>query len=102
MYRLPGRSKDLERYLSKPPSGPDGVAPNEVVACQSDCPSHFSIEGYKAFGTLLLGSNIIYWNILTQLASPTLDFSKIETQCLLSQIVTQVGVFGPHIERANH
>ncbi|KAF9695776.1 hypothetical protein EKO04_006190 [Ascochyta lentis] len=102
MYRMPGRSKALERYLSKPPSAPNGLMPNEVVACQSDCPHHFSIEEYKAFGTLPLGCHIFYSNILTQLAAPTLDFAKVETQCLISQTVTQVGLPSAHVERANH
>ncbi|KAJ4362800.1 hypothetical protein N0V95_001292 [Ascochyta clinopodiicola] len=102
MYQMPGRSKALERYLSKPVSAPDGVTPNEVVACQSDCPPHLSIEEYKAFGALPLGRNIFYSNILTQLATPTLDFAKIETQCLVLQTVTQVGPPSAHVERASH
>ncbi|KAF1930947.1 uncharacterized protein M421DRAFT_57599 [Didymella exigua CBS 183.55] len=102
MHRMPGRSRGLERFLSKPTSSPDGLTPNEVVASQSDCPPHFSIEEYKAFGALPLGRNIFYSNILTQLAAPTLDFSKVETQCLILQTVTQVGVPDGRVERASH
>jgi hypothetical protein len=101
-YRMPDRSKVLERYLHKPPSAPDGIPPNEVVATLSDCPSHFSIEELKAFGGLPLGGHIFYSNILTQLAIPTLDFSKVETQCLVSQTVTQVGISNNEVERTSH
>lgn len=100
--QLPARSKALGRYLQKPPSAPDGVPPNEVIASLSECPPHFSLEEYKAFGALSLGRNIFYSNIITQLASPTLDFSKVETQCLIQQTVTQVGLSSGSVERANH
>jgi hypothetical protein len=102
MYSMPDRSKTLGRFLSKPTSSPDGIAPNEVVASQSECPPHFSIEEYKAFGTLPLGRNIFYSNILTQLAAPTLDWSKVETQCLMLQIVTQAGLPDGSVERTSH
>ncbi|KAJ4987967.1 hypothetical protein SVAN01_06542 [Stagonosporopsis vannaccii] len=100
--RLPARSQSLDRCLQKPPSAPDGIPPNEVVASLSECPSHFSLEEYKAFGTLSLGRNIFYSNILTQLAMPTLDFSKVETQCLVQQTITQVGLSNGSVERTNH
>ncbi|KAF2622185.1 hypothetical protein BU25DRAFT_403259 [Macroventuria anomochaeta] len=102
MYQMPARSKALEHYLHKPPSAPDGVQPNEVIASLSDCPPHLSIEEYKAFGALPLGRNIFYSNILMQLAIPTLDFSKVETQCLMSQTVTQVGLPNGDVERTSH
>lgn len=102
MYQMPARSKALELFLQKHPSAPDGVQPNEVIASLADCPAHMSIEEFKAFGTLPLGRNIIYSNILTQLAIPIVDFSKVETQCLVSQIVTQVGLPSDDVERINH
>ncbi|KAH6614844.1 hypothetical protein C7974DRAFT_475294 [Boeremia exigua] len=101
-HRLPHRSKALERFLQKPPSAPDGVQPNEVIASLSDCPPHLSLEEYKAFGTLSQGRNIFYSNILTQLAAPTLDFSKVETQCMVLQTVTQAGLPNETVERINH
>jgi hypothetical protein len=95
MHRMPNtRTRALERFMFRPPSTPDGPSPNEVIASLSDCPEHFSIDEYKAFGMLPLGRNILYSNILTQLAAPTVDFSKAETQTLVLQIVGQVGV--PH------
>ena len=102
VYRMPALSKALDVYLQKLPSNPDGVPPNEVIANLSDCPPHLSIEEFKAFGALPLGRNIFYSNILTQLATPTLDFSKVETQCLILQTVTQVGVPNSKVERVSH
>ncbi|KAG9202858.1 hypothetical protein G6514_003880 [Epicoccum nigrum] len=78
------------------------LGPNEVIASLPDCPPHFSIEEYKAFSALPLGREIFYSNILTQLAIPTLDFSKVETQCLILQTVTQTGLPGGTVERVNH
>jgi hypothetical protein len=102
MQQMPASSKALERYLQKIPSTPDGAPPNEVIASLPDCPPHFSIEEYKAFGALPLGHDIFYSNILTQLAMPTLDFSKVETQCLILQTVTQTGLPDGNVERVNH
>ena len=102
LYKLPAISKALGHYLQKSPSKHDGVHPNEVIASLSDCPPHFSIEEYKAFGALPFGHDIFYSNILTQLAMPTVDFSKVETQCLILQTVTQTGLPDGNVERVNH
>jgi hypothetical protein len=71
-------------------------------ASLSDCPTHLSIEEYKAFGTMAFGRQIIYPNVLTQLASSAIDFTKVETQCLILQIVQQSGLPSGDIERTNH
>lgn len=93
LYRMPNaRSKALERFLYRPPSCPDGVTSNEVIASLIDCPAHFSLEEYKSFGMLPSGRNIIYSNILAQLATPSIDFAKPETHTLLLQLVEQCGV----------
>lgn len=102
MYQMPVHSKSLEAFLQKYPSTPDGTQPNEVIASLADCPSHLSVEEYEALCALPFGRNIIYSNILTQLATPTVDFSKVETQCLISQTVTQVGLPNDRVERINH
>jgi len=103
MYRMPdGRSKVLERFLHRPPSGPDGIQPNEVIASLSDCPAHFSIDEYKSFGMLPLGRHIIYPNILAQLAAPTVDFTKAETQTLLLQVIQQTGMQNGTPSRTSH
>lgn len=81
----------LERFMSRPPTAPNGVQPNVVIADLADCPAHLSLDEYKALGTLSLGQNIIYTNVLTQLAAPVIDLTKPETQTLLLQSIGQVG-----------
>lgn len=89
MYRMPGNTKSLERFLSRPPACPDGVQPNEVIASLSDCPIHFSIDEYKSFGALPYDQKIIYSIVVAQLATPSIDFMKVETHTLLPQIIEQ-------------
>jgi hypothetical protein len=89
-YQLPARSRQLQPYLQTPAS-PDDITPNHVVARLSECPSHFSLEEYKAFGLLPIGYRIQYHNLLVQLAMPTIDLNKIETHCLLLQTINRTG-----------
>ncbi|KAF1941797.1 hypothetical protein EJ02DRAFT_490907 [Clathrospora elynae] len=102
MYQMPPDSKTLERFMYHPPSSPDGLPVNEVIASLSDCPAHFSIDEYKALGAMPLGRQIIYSNILAQLAIPTVDLTKVETQCFVLQATQQAGLSDQHIERASH
>lgn len=90
-YTLPARSVQLQKYLLRPPSRPDGVPSNEVIASQSECPIHISLEEYRAFGALPFGCRIQYKNILIQLSMPALDFAKVETQLLILQTISQAG-----------
>jgi hypothetical protein len=73
-----------------------------LKASLSECPAHLSIEEYKAFGTMAFGTQIIYPNVLTQLASSAIDFTKVESRCLILQIVQQTGLLSGDIERTNH
>lgn len=91
MYRLPERSRNLERYLA-PSLFPQDVTPNSVIASLSECPETFSMDEYKSFSALAMGYNIQYLNILAQLASPIVDFSKPETQTMIQQVVHRVGI----------
>jgi hypothetical protein len=68
----------------------------------SDCPLHFSIDEYKALAALPLGHSVVYTNILAQLAIPSVDFTKIETQCMVLQTVLQTGPPSQCIERSGH
>ncbi|KAH8731001.1 hypothetical protein GQ44DRAFT_822597 [Phaeosphaeriaceae sp. PMI808] len=102
IYTLPQRSTTLSRYLFRPHSAPDGLPCNETVANTTDCPTQFSIEEYRAFTSVSLGRNIVYQNILAQLAMPTLDFTKVETLVLILQAIHQVGPGTVHDERVNH
>jgi hypothetical protein len=51
---------------------------------------------------MAFGRRIIYPNVLTQLASSAIDFTKVETQCLILQIVQQAGLPSGEVERTNH
>jgi hypothetical protein len=103
MYQMPNtRSKVLERFLCRPPSAPDGITSNEVVASLADCPANLSLEEYKSFGMLPSGRNIVYSNILAQLATPSIDFAKAETHTLLLQVVGQCGVPSDLTSRVSH
>jgi hypothetical protein len=64
---------------------------NIVIADLVDYPAHLLLDEYRALRTLSLGQNIIYSNVLTQLATPVIDFAKPETQTLLLQSIGQVG-----------
>jgi hypothetical protein len=56
----------------------------------------------NALSALPLGHNIVYSNILAQLAVPAVDLTKAETQCFILQAVQQVGQPGQNVERAGH
>jgi hypothetical protein len=103
-FQLPSRSLPLQKFVYRPSAQPSGVPPNEVIASQFLCPSHMSLEEYKAFSSLPLGCKIQYMNILTQLAMPAVDFTKAETQCLIRQILHQAGYPSDHdtTERISH
>ncbi|XP_014555371.1 hypothetical protein COCVIDRAFT_27710 [Bipolaris victoriae FI3] len=102
MYEMPQRSKKLERFMYRLPYSPDGLPANEVIASLSDCPAHLSIDEYKALCALSLGNHILHSNILTQLAVPAIDFSKVESQCMVFQAVQQAGLPKQCIERTTH
>jgi hypothetical protein len=101
-YVLPRQSRDIERYMYRLPGTPDGQPSNEVIADQALCPAHFSLDEFKALCTLPLGSEIMYENILIQLAMPGFDFSKVEVQVLMQHIVHQVGPCNGQVERTLH
>ena len=102
-YQLPARSSQLQAYLRIPTTSND-ITPNQVIASLSDCPSHFSLDEYKAFGSLPIGYRIQYQNILVQLAMPAVDLAKIETQCLVLQTLHRAGPLSSNnsVERTAH
>ena len=101
-YRLPPRSKTLEPFMARHTATPDGPFPNEVIASLCDCPAHFSIDEYKALAAIPLGRHILYSNTLAQLANSAVDFTKVEAQCFMLQVVQQVGLSNDYIERVSH
>ncbi|CAG8972326.1 hypothetical protein HYALB_00001729 [Hymenoscyphus albidus] len=102
-YKLPQRSLLLQEFLARPPSMPSGLSPNTVIAQQSDCPVHLSLDEFKALCSLPLGYRIQWMNILVQLSTPSIDFTKVETSIFLLQVIYQAGPpNGGSSHRASH
>jgi hypothetical protein len=101
-YALPQEAKDLNCYSRRLPAAPDGPTSNSVIANQDQCPAHFSTDEFKAFCTIPFGCEIMYENILVQLAMPAVDFGKVETQYLMQQIIHQTGPMNGQVERILH
>lgn len=93
-YTLPEQSEALQKFLSRPAERPSGLSPNTVIATQSDCPEHMSIEVYKALCTLPLGTRIQWQNILVQLHAPSVDFKQLEATLFVLQCIFQAGPSG--------
>ena len=102
VFVLPTRSKPLQRFLQRSPSEPNGPEPNEVIASISECPDGMSLDEFRSFALLPLGYEIQWQNILSQLAVPSLDFTKVETTFLLLQISQQLGPNNNCLFRASH
>ncbi|KAK5262829.1 hypothetical protein LTR96_011692, partial [Exophiala xenobiotica] len=68
-----------------------GPSPNTVIAGQSDCPTHMSLDEYKALCIIPLGYRIQWHNILVQLAVPSVDFRQEETGLMILQSIYQAG-----------
>ncbi|PGG97603.1 hypothetical protein GX51_07235 [Blastomyces parvus] len=90
-YTLPAESLSLQKFLYRPFTMPNGLSPNTVIANQSDCPVHMSLDEYKALCTIPLGCRIQWQNILLQLSAPSIDFKKIETSLVILQSIYQAG-----------
>lgn len=102
-YRLPERSSALQKFLMRPPSMPNGLSPNFVIASQSDCPAFMSLNEFKAFSALPFGYRIQWRNVLLQLSIPSVDFTKMETTMMLLQVIHQAGLAGEGgSRRASH
>ncbi|KAI2621190.1 hypothetical protein GGR54DRAFT_630279 [Hypoxylon sp. NC1633] len=101
-YHLPTRSKGLRKYLLRPATSPDGPSPNTAIADQSEAPIHMSVEEARDLALLPLGHHLQLYNILVQLASPSLDFRKEETAVFIYQCLYQVGPSGNTLRRVSH
>ncbi|EER36939.1 conserved hypothetical protein [Histoplasma capsulatum H143] len=91
MYTLPEQSLSLQKFLHRPFTRPNGLPPNTVIANQSNCPAHMSLDEYKALCTIPLGCRIQWQNILLQLSTSSIDFKKIETGLVVLQSIYQAG-----------
>lgn len=89
-YKLPPASSTLQQFLIRRFSG-DECTPNTVIASQSTRPSHMSLGEYRSLVAILVGYRLQWINILTQLASPTIDLRKIEVSTIIHQAIYQTG-----------
>ncbi|PHH79060.1 hypothetical protein CDD80_5691 [Ophiocordyceps camponoti-rufipedis] len=89
--QLPERSQALQRFIQRTRLEPDGQPPNEVIASQSQCPSHMTLSEYNALAALPFGHRTQWMNVLAQLAMPEVDLNKAETAIVLLQITLQAG-----------
>ncbi|KAK6866259.1 hypothetical protein PG995_002787 [Apiospora arundinis] len=90
-FKLPVRSAALTPFILRTHDRPGGKTPNEVLAEQHLCPNHLSLAEGKALMSLSYGHEIRWLELLTQLASPRLDFGKPETATFLLQLSLQAG-----------
>ncbi|GBE85332.1 hypothetical protein SCP_0705190 [Sparassis crispa] len=65
--------------------------PNEVLACQSECPADLDLHEYTAFGLLRSGALLQWLNILRSIHARELSFDREEVHLLLVQAIWQVG-----------
>ncbi|KAK5188622.1 hypothetical protein LTR92_011357 [Exophiala xenobiotica] len=92
-YYDDARASALQKFLFRPPTNPDGLPPNTVIASQWECPEHMSLEEFKALCNISLGHRIQWQNVLLQLSAPSVDFKKVETALVILQSICQAGPF---------
>lgn len=91
-YLLPEHARALQHFLFRPADASNGPSPNTVIASQSLCPTQtMTMDEYKEMCTVPGGSRIQWYNILLQLAAPTIDFKKEETALIFLQCINQAG-----------
>ncbi len=90
-YKLPAESSSLQQFLFRPATMSSGLSPNTVIASQSDCPDHMSLDEYKALSTIPLGYRVQWQNVLLQLSVPSVDFKNVETGLVILQSIYQAG-----------
>ncbi|KAK3360569.1 hypothetical protein B0T25DRAFT_629629 [Lasiosphaeria hispida] len=64
---------------------------NDVIARQADCPETMGLDEFRAFGNLRGAVSLQWYNILSQLAMPTLNFNRPETFYLIIQAANEAG-----------
>jgi hypothetical protein len=99
-YTLP--IPELQGYIFRPASLPDGKAPNNSISNQSACPTAMSLEEYRELTSVPLGHHIQWANILLQLAMPGVDFRKEVTALVFLQCIHQAGPPGGDMLREAH
>ena len=89
-YKLPEGpyAASLQRYLNTP-----YYSLNGILADQANCHSDISLPEFIAFAHLRSTSSLLWFNILRELRSRTLDFRCEEVYLLFAQAFAQVGPF---------
>ena len=75
---------------------------NEIIAKQSECPRSMNLHEYYSFGILRSGHRLQWRNVLRELMSGSLDFSRLETYILVLQTVWQAGPPNSKFWRESH
>jgi hypothetical protein len=65
--------------------------PNDIIACQADCPKEITLHEFLAFSGLRSGPRLQWLNIARELASPYLSFRREEVHTLITQSAWQLG-----------
>ncbi|KAM0714645.1 hypothetical protein Q7P37_009943 [Cladosporium fusiforme] len=100
MYKL--SNQQLQQYIFRPFSAPDGPSPNCVIASQDSCPDGMSLEEYKELASVPLGHHIQWANMILQLAMPSVDFKKEDTTLVFLQCIYQLGPPNGNVLRESH
>ncbi|KAK6601220.1 hypothetical protein H4I96_06561 [Botrytis cinerea] len=103
LIKLPERSKELEKFISRTCARPNGEELNEVIASQPQFLSHMKLNEGKALASIPCVYKLQWMSILRELTSPQIDLNKVETAIIVAQICLQTGpALSGHICRASH
>ena len=72
---------------------------NDVIAGQDKCPAALTLHEFYAYGTLRSGHRLQWRNIIRELTTNILNFSRQETHALITQAAWQAG---PSEEKTLH
>ncbi|KAF2149050.1 hypothetical protein K461DRAFT_324482 [Myriangium duriaei CBS 260.36] len=81
----------LYPVLLQTPTGSDSPTSYQIQANRSTCPRQLSVHEFSAFQKLLSGGYRRWLNILMELGSANLNFSKEDTMLMISQLAVQAG-----------
>jgi len=65
--------------------------PNDIIAVQANCPDEINLHEFISFSGLRRGPRLQWLNIVRELASPYLSFSREEVHTLITQAAWQLG-----------
>jgi hypothetical protein len=94
-YRLPGKAKSLQKFMFRPATCSNGPPPNTVIAEQSNCPDHMTLQEFKELSDMPLGTSLQWWKIAAQLKAPMIDLNRPEALFVILQCIYQVGTCPP-------